>query len=239
MKNVFLFSFAILVIASGCSEMTGRRVRGSGHVINESRSVSGFDKIEVSGAIDVYVRQDSVTSVKVDADDNLLQYIEVNTSGSTLEIYPRRGVNLRPSRKVRVYVSNPDYNEFHASGASDIRSENEINSEMIRVGASGASGVWLQVNAPRVDAELSGASSININGKTRDFDAHASGASKVRCFELLSENTTVDLSGASHAEVYASVSLDGEASGASNLTYMGNAGNNVNTSGASHVRKKQ
>ena len=79
MKKIALFSLVILVFASGCREIAGRRVRGSGNIITENRNESGFNSIDVSGAIDVYVKQDSTTSVKVEADDNILEYIEVHT----------------------------------------------------------------------------------------------------------------------------------------------------------------
>ena len=237
MKNVFLFSLVILILASGCRGF-GRGERGSGHILSENRNASGFHSIEVSGAIDVYVKQDSATSVKVEADDNLLQYVEVYTENSTLVIKTRNRMWMRPTNKVKVYVTNPLYREFEVSGASSIRSENTITSgEMLHVGLSGASNAKLDFNAPRISADLSGASDLTIRGKTRDFEAGASGASEIKCFDLLTENTDVEASGASSAEVYASVRLVGSASGASHIRYKGNAIPSISSSGASGVNK--
>ncbi len=238
MKNVFLFSLVILVLASGCRDF-GRRERGSGHIISDTRSASGFHSIEVSGAIDVYVKQDSSTSVKVEADDNLLQYVEVYTDNSTLVIKTRRGVWIRPTNTIKVYVSNPLYREFEISGASNIRSENEITAtETLRVGLSGASNAKLEFNAPRISVDISGASDLTIRGRTKDFEAGASGASQIRCFDLLTENTDVEANGASSAEVYASVRIIPHASGASSISYKGNAVvQDKNESGAGSVKK--
>lgn len=238
MKNFLLFSLLILVLGTGCHEIVGRR--GSGNVVPETRTVSGFRTIQVSGAIDVYVKQDSTTSVKVETDDNLQQYVRVNTNGSTLEIYTESGINLRPSHKTKVYVSNPTFDGFKVSGASSVTSENQISSgERISLQLSGASEGRLEINAPRVIVDVSGASGANLRGRTKDLEASASGASKIRGFDLLTENSDVDANGASHIEVYASVKLDGEASGASGVSYRGNATNNVRTSGASNVSKKE
>ena len=239
MKKIALFSLVIFVFASGCRELAGRRVRGSGHIITENRTASGFNSIDVSGAIDVYVKQDSTTSVKVEADDNILQYIEVHTEGSTLEIYTEANIRLRPSNKIKVWVSNPSYKEFTVSGASSIRSENEITStDVLHLSLSGASEGRLEFNAPKVSVDLSGASNAGIKGKTKDFEGEVSGASEIRCFDLLTENANVDASGASHIEVYASVKIEGQASGASSVNYKGNAQVNVEKSGASSVNKK-
>jgi hypothetical protein len=238
MKKAFLFSLLILVFASGCREMSSRRERGSGHITSQNREVSGFTNVDVSGAIDVYIKQDSTTSVKVEGDDNLLQYIEVYTDKSTLVIHTERGIRMRPSNKIKVYISNPSYKEFEISGASDITTENQItSSETLHVGLSGASGGKMELNSPRISVQVTGASNLTIRGKTKDFEVGGSGACEIKCFELLTENSSIELSGASSAEVYASVKLDGSVSGASSIKYKGNAATSISSSGASGVNK--
>jgi hypothetical protein len=238
MKKLALFSFIILLFASGCREIAGRRVRGDGNITTKTRTSPGFNSIDVGGAIDVYVKQDSAASIKIEVDENLQEYVEVNTSGSTLEIRTQRGIRLRPSDKIKVYISNPSFRDFEISGASSIHSESEIvSNEMLRVNISGASEGRLEFNAPKVYVDISGASNVSIRGKTKDLDAGASGASEIKCFDLLSENADIEVSGASNAEVYASVKLAGSASGASSIRYKGNATTSVSTSGASGVNK--
>jgi len=237
MKKIALFSLIILV--GGCREIAGERVKGSGHVITENRTASGFNNVDISGAIDVYVKQDSVSSVKVEADDNILEYIQVHSDGSTLEIYTENNIRLKPTNKIKVYISNPQYKEIQVSGASSIRCENEITSaDAIDIGLSGASDGRLELNAPKISVHLTGASNTSIKGKTKDFEGSASGASEIRGFDLLSENADVDASGASHIEIFASVKIDGQASGASSVNYKGNAQSSVEKSGASSVNKK-
>ena len=237
MKKIALFSLIILV--GGCREIAGERVKGSGHVITENRTASGFNNVDISGAIDVYVRQDSVSSVKVEADDNILEYIQVHSDGSTLEIYTENNIRLKPTNKIKVYISNPQYKEIQVSGASTIRCENEITSaDAIDIGLSGASDGRLELNAPKISVHLTGASNTSIKGKTKDFEGSASGASEIRGFDLLSENADVDASGASHIEIFASVKIDGQSSGASRVNYKGNAQSSVEKSGASSVNNK-
>ena len=237
------FSFLVItasLLFTSCRELGGRRVRGNGHVTTQTRSVTDFDGIYVGGAINVYVKQDSVLSVKVIVDDNLQEFIEVHNEGSTLEIHPANHTNIRSSDKVKVYVSGPTFKSFEVSGASDIYGETPITSnDVLKISASGASGARLDIDAPKIDVDLNGASHVDLRGKTRDLDASASGASKIRAYELLSENTNIDFSGASHGDVFASVKLSGHASGASNVNYKGNASTDISTSGASGIKKVQ
>ena len=145
-----------------------------------------------------------------------------------------------PCFECKIHISNPSFSSFEASGACDIRGENKINhTGEIHLHASGASKIELDVNAPKISGELTGASDVRLSGTTKDLDISASGASHAKCYELLTENANADLSGASSANIFASVKITGEATGASDLRYRGNAASVVvNTSGAGSAKKE-
>lgn len=238
MKRNFLFLVFSLVLLTSCSDFFGRRVRGNGKLSTETRAAASFNGVKVSGAIDLYVRQDSSPSIKIEADENLLKYIEIENDGNMLVIHTKRGVNLRPSRSIRVYVGAPSFSRLEASGACDIFSENKISSpETLNIDLSGASDAKLNVNAPRVDVDVSGAGTVTLKGETRDFSVDGSGSTDIKCYELLAENTKVGISGAGSAEVFASVKLDVDVSGAADVRYKGNGTVSQRVSGAGSVKK--
>lgn len=238
MKRFIILSFLFSILLSSCHFIGGKRIRGNGKITTQSRPATGFTGVDVSGGIDVYVKQDSVASVKIEADENLLEYVQVTVDDGTLEIREERGFNLRSTNGIKVYVSGPLFKHFEASGACDIYSENKISSNSeIGLNATGASSIKMELNAPVVNADLSGASRINLRGETKNFKADGSGASDIKCFDLLTEEAHVEVSGASDAEVFASVKLDLHASGASSIRYKGNATVNQESSGAGTVKK--
>lgn len=238
MKNIFWAAFILLVTATACREVFGKRIRGNGHLQTESRPASDFHSIDVSGAIDVYVKQGSGYSVQVVTDENLLPYVVVYNNKGTLQIHESDGVNLKPSRGIKVYVSSPQYKRFEASGACNIYSENKIISpQSIDIDLSGASDVKMEVKSPGIRAELSGAGTIALKGETKDFSVDGSGSTAIKCFDLLAENVAVEISGAGDADVFASVQLDVHVSGAGSVRYRGNAAVNQRISGAGSVKK--
>lgn len=238
MKIWFVCAATVLVFTS-CEFTGGDRIRGNGEIQTETRNAAGYDGIEVSGAIKIFVKQDSGYSVKVEADANLLEYIETRMQDNTLLIRPRNGKNLRPSNSIKVYVSGPSFRMFDASGASSFYGEGRIVAgDEIEINLSGASNADMEIKAPGVRVEATGASTAKLTGETRNLVVDAAGASKVICYDLLAENVVVNVSGASHAEVFASVELDAKASGASRVKYKGNpAVKGSNTSGAGSVEK--
>lgn len=238
MKRFFTLAFFSIILLASCTFVTGKRVRGNGNIKTESRNEHGFENIDVSGAIDVYAKQDSVQSVKVEADENLQQYIEVFLDRTTLIIRPKRGYNLKSAKSIKVYVSGPSFRHFEASGACNIYSENKLSgSDEVYIDLSGASDIKMELKASKINVELSGASNVSLSGEAKDLRVDGSGACKIRCIGLMTENTYVDLSGAGNAEVYASVKLDVHVSGAADVKYKGNAAVSQDISGAGSVKK--
>lgn len=235
----FLFPLVLIVFSCySCNFMGGERIKGNGTIKSENRSVSNFNGIKVSGNADIYVKQDAVYSVRIETDENLMEHIITELDGAMLDIHPRENSNLKPTRSIKVYVSGPAFSSFIASGACNIIGENKITSTAsITFKLSGAGEIKMDVMAPLVDADLSGAGSISLSGQVRDFKVDGSGATDIKCFDLLTENTTVELSGAGDAEVFASVKLDVDISGAADVKYKGNAAISQKVSGAGSVKK--
>lgn len=203
----------------------------------QTRNTESFNGIDAGGSVDIYIKQDSVFSVKVETDENLQEYIVTEVRGDVLHIKQEDNTSLRTT-KLKIYVSAPLYKRLEASGACKIYSENKItSSEKLNIDLSGASDAVLDINIPKVEAGLSGAGSVELKGETKDLNIDGSGSTEIRCFDLKAENVNVDISGAGNAEVFASVKLDVEVSGAGDIKYKGSPSVNQHISGAGSVKK--
>jgi hypothetical protein len=235
--RILLIASAITLVLSSCRFLGGERVEGNGHITTQQRNAGRFDGVDASGAVEVRLRQDAATSVRVETDENLQEYIDVHVEGGTLVVEPEHGFSLDPSRKIVVYASAPDFKTLEVSGASHLISDAPLNGDRLQVIASGASEVKLDVKLSKLETESSGASVIQYRGSAATVSTQASGASKIRCMDLATDETTLDLSGACNAEVTATKQLNIEASGASDVRYRGNANVNQKSTGASSVQK--
>jgi hypothetical protein len=237
MKRLLLLLPLSLIFAS-CDHFFGDRIRGNGNIVSENRSAQGFHNVHVSNNIDVHITQGTAYAVRVETDQNLMEYLQIGTDGDVLVIDVRNHVNLDPTHKISVYVTAPDYKNLKASGACHFYSETQITStETLDIDLSGACGAVIDLKTPSVDAGLSGACTLELKGETKSLSIDGSGASEAKCFDLKAENVDVDFSGAGHAEVFASVNLKAEVSGASSIRYRGSPSVNQHTSGASSINK--
>ena len=240
LSSAWIFLSFSLFLGS-CQEFLGKRVHGDGNVKTEDRSVNDFKNVEVSGAAKVLVSQGDHPSVKIETDENLLQYIEVIQTGDKITIRQRSGFHILPSNgeKLLVYVTAPVYNNIKTSGACDIIGQTKLsNPENLELHIEGAGDIRMDLEAPRLTAEVSGSGSIYLKGQTKEASLDITGAGNAYCYDLLSENTKVQISGAGSAEVYASVRLDADVTGAGSVDYKGHASEvNQHVSGAGGVHK--
>jgi Putative auto-transporter adhesin, head GIN domain len=229
MPSYRLRSFALLLlvfpfILSSCHNFMGKRIKGNGNIKTEDHNVSGFKNIDCDASADVYITQGEPAGVKVEGDDNLLPYIEINQEGDRLVIREKSHVNLDPSDGLKIYVTSPEINSINASGAGDIVGQTKItSSDELRLRLSGAGDIRMEVNAPTVVCTLSGAGSAYLKGQAKNVEVELSGVGSTHCYDLQAENTKVDVSGVGSAEVFASVKLDATVNGVGSINYKGNA----------------
>ena len=78
----------------GCSVILGgcmfNGIPGSGKIVTEPRTVSGFSTVSLSGNGQVLVEQTGTESLTVTTDDNLLPYVKADVHGGTLELGTKR-----------------------------------------------------------------------------------------------------------------------------------------------------
>lgn len=234
MKQI-LFLFFTLIIISSCSHTTG-----SGNLITEPRPSGNFDGITVGGDFEVEVKIGPVTAVVVEADDNIIKYIETQTVGNTLKISTEDLHNYNDVH-MKVYITTPALKMIKSSASAEVIVQDVlINTGKLTFKASSGSSIKTDVDAPEIEADVSSGASITLAGKTKNYTCEASSGAEIRSRDLLCENTAVKVSSGASAQVHASVSLNATASSGASVTYHG-AANVIKTvsSGASVEKKDQ
>ncbi len=231
-RKLTMVTLVLMVVAvslSGCCGFpcgsiswpfsTGRLrfVRGSGNVVTREMDLSGFTRLNVSGAFRVYLTQSDRYRVVISADDNLWDSLEISKSGDTLRIDFKPGTVGIQSATLEAEISMPTLKGIDVSGASKLTGE---------------------MNTGDLSAEVSGASQFTLEGTGGDLTLNVSGASRADLSQFVVEDANVEASGASQATVNVEGRLDAEASGASRVRYRGNPTlGRIDESGASSVER--
>jgi Putative auto-transporter adhesin, head GIN domain len=229
-KRIFLG----LVIAFALNSCINT-IDGNGEVTKEQRTVSSFNKIDISGGYEVLINQGSEERLELEVDENLLELIETETKNNTLYISSKKSIGNATSLKL--YITVVDVNDIDVSGAIELKNKGTYQTENLEIEVSGAGDIDLDVDVENLTMDMSGASETTLSGTANNFEIEISGAGELQAKKLKTRNTTIAISGAGSAVVFAKKTLKVEVSGAGSVKYKGSPKVEKDISGAGSVEE--
>jgi hypothetical protein len=245
-----LILLIVLVTAVGLAWVTvaqvpwARRVLRDGPPVSTTHEVPAFSRIDVTGAADVRLVQGTRPSVVVDAPENAQQWIVVGNRGDTLTLRSSgasRGWNNwfggTASAPVKITVTFTTLEMIDVSGKLTLNAEHiQVPRLAFDIAGSGAVTIKdLVTDELRIDG--SGSMLADIAGRATTQRVSISGAGDYNAPHLLSENATVEVSGAGKVVVNASRKLDIDLSGFGLVNYVGNPELHKSVSGMGRVNQ--
>ncbi|GEO08216.1 head GIN domain-containing protein [Segetibacter aerophilus] len=238
MKKGIYAAFVAAMLFGSCINM-GERVKGSGNIKSENRQVGEARKIKVMGDMDVYIEQ-GPTSLKIEGDDNILQYIETVMDDNWLEIKTRDNINISTNEPIKVYVTTPEITDLNVSGSGNIKSNSKFSTDNnTSFSISGSGDITANINAPKVETHISGSGNLHIAGETKDVEIHISGSGNYDGGDLKAENAEVSIAGSGDANLFVDNRLKASVAGSGNVKYKGNATVDSHIAGSGSVNRSQ
>jgi len=195
-RSIFVL-IATVAMLTACSVTTG-----SGNVVSESRTVSGFTKIDLSGAGDVIIEQNGTEALTIEAEDNLIPKLTSEVVNGTLRLGEKSNLTIHLTKPVTYRVSMKDVSGLMISGSGTVTAST--------------------ITAPSLAVDLSGSGKITVGGTVEQQDLKISGSGEYLAKDLQTKVASAEISGSGNATVTVSDKLDAQLSGSGQLTYYGN-----------------
>lgn len=227
----------LMIVFTSCNPFH-RTIDGNGNMTTSTRNISSVINIECAGNYNVQLTQGSPTSVKIEADQNLQEWIVTDVDGDKLKIHSKEDVNLKPSQKIKVYITTNKLEGFQLEGSGDVNTTNKFTgSDHLDLGIAGSGNIHFDVNAPTVNSNIAGSGDIYLSGETRDSKIEIAGSGNYHAEDLKSENVKVKVAGNGDTYVFADSTLDVDVAGVGNVNYKGNATVTQNIAGTGKIKK--
>ena len=213
-----------------------------------------FNSIVNEGSFDVYIIQDSIFQLNIEAESNLISSIRTRVNGTTLIIDTKD--NLKNTRPMKLYIRTPDVNGVTLSGSGLIDlgdvSTPSLNVELsgsglirgavdaqdITVGINGSGSANMGVICDMIDTYVSGSGEMYFNGSANTAYFNISGSGTVRAYDLPLLNCYANVSGSGDMFVNVSDILDVTISGSGSIYYIGYPQVSTNITGSGSVISK-
>lgn len=231
--------------------------RGSGRMTERTIEAPVFNAIEASSAVHVVIADEPGETIRIEADDNLIDYVSVRTEKKVLHVGIDRKARLNNVHVTVTVPRNGALKGCSASSAATISCNEPLETARIELEASSAARIDIAVKADtceaetssaatitaRLDvnhceAEASSASTICLSGRAASCEAELNSAATLEASELVVGRYRIDTSSAAKACINCTEQLDARASSGSTICYQGGCSAQIGTSSGASIWKE-
>lgn len=209
-------------------------IRPKGNILEETRITSSFSGIELRMHAKVFVKKGDTLSVKIEAPENYLEYIDAHVSGNILLIDNSRCFSSNLG-DVIINITTPSLTSLKISGSGNIEVLDQFDAVTFKTDISGSGNIYVKTNSQIVDSNISGSGNIEIEGATTNQSISISGSGDYKAFGLISDHADTHISGSGSCSVFAEETLKVRISGSGNVRYKGNPIIDASISGSGKI----
>jgi hypothetical protein len=218
----------------------GGAVRGSGNVVTETRDLSEITAITIRYPSEITIKQGTVQSVEITADDNLLAQLstEVHAGELVLQNNERNwSKRVNPSESVKVTITVTDLKQIDFDSAGKVVVE-QLSTDRLELNLSGAGDITLSnLDLRNLTVDLSGAGSIRADGSVEEMNLTLDGLGSFDGQQLFAQQADISLNGAGSATLHVEQDLNAEINGAGSINYYGSPQVRSDVNGLGSVKK--
>lgn len=193
------------------------RLRGSGTMVTETRTVEPFQRLSLRGGhLDAHVRVGSAQSLTIRGDSELLSRLETSVSDQTLVVDLEPEVDPRQAFELTIEV--PELRSIEISGS--------------------ASAAALGLASESFELVISGSGAVQVSGSAGALTTLISGSGQADLSGLAVREAHVRVTGSGNLEIDASERLDVEISGSGSVLYRGSPTVSSRISGSGTVSNR-
>lgn len=194
-----------------------------GRCCSSERDLPDFNQVKLKSIGHVYVKTGDQQSVRVEANDDIIDKVKTEVFGNELVIsiedaFPE-WIN---DPKIEIFIVAKEIKAFELTGVGKISSEGVIKANDLLLRNGGLGNIFLEIDAADLVTELDGLGRIALEGTANSNDIHIGGAGKVDAKYLETKKAKIHSSGFGSCSVYATDQLDVKITGLGKVRYRGN-----------------
>jgi hypothetical protein len=225
MKKLLCLSVLLSAFLSLTAQEKRETIEGNGKPSTKNYTVSSFNELKVSGVFDLQLSQSGSEAVRLEADENLLEYVTVKNEGSKLviDMDKIRNKNFNSKGKLKLFIDFKKLNTIESSIVGNMTGKSTLKFDNLELSNKGVGNVDLDLNASKMNLRNTGVGSITLDGKAESADIHNNGVGSIKAGNFIVQTVNIQNNGIGSAEVNASKDVKVTSSGMGSVKNKGAA----------------
>jgi len=222
MKKTVLILFIITgQISNGQFWNIKEKVYGNKHVITETRKMTNYDKLSVTGPYQVKIVSGNSHEVKITADENLMQAIDIYVKAGRLVVRTHPDFDIKKYSRLDIEVPAEYLSNIKLTGSGEIYGSFIFDWNNLKLNITGSGNIDFETNMKHISASVTGSGEIELQGKTDDLKINITGSGSIDATNLETTDAEVHITGSGDAFVSVRQNLNIKILGTGKLYYYG------------------
>jgi hypothetical protein len=227
-KNLFLM---LGITALGFSAMAQKndkyddkdRIEGSGNVITKDITVKSFDELNASGVFNLLLSQGDKESLKIEADDNLMDLFIIENEGSTLKIKMKKNSNFNSKKQLKVYITFKTLKSMDLGMVGGTSSDDKLKFTDLKLRNQSVGSVSLNMTLQTLNMENQSVGSVKLEGSAENAVVKNNSVGSINAGNFVVQKMDIENNGVGSATVNAEKELKYSDSFLGKVSNRGNA----------------
>lgn len=191
--------------------------------ITKNLSVSGFNKLNVSGDFEVTVLKSTAFNVKVSGRDIDINELKAEVLGGELKLVYN---TIRPDRdRVNITITLPSLIGFQFAGKCLVDAKGFAENADVTGTMSDNTKGTINISAPKLKLVVSGNAELILKGNAETVEATVSEQAIFNAYEVPAKIGLAIASGSASLKIFTSIVINAAANNNSRIYFKGNPGN--------------
>jgi hypothetical protein len=199
------------------------RIEGSGNVITKDITVKSFDELNASGVFNLLLSQGDKESLKIEADDNLLDLFIIENEGSTLTIKMKKNSNFNSKKQLKVYVTFKTLKSMDLGMVGGTSSDEKLKFADLKLKNQSVGSVSLNMTLQTLNMENQSVGSVKLEGSAESAIVKNNSVGSINAGNFVVQKMDIENNGVGSATVNAEKELKYSDSFLGKVSNRGNA----------------
>jgi hypothetical protein len=227
-KNLFLmlaitaFSFSLQAQKNDKYDDKDR-IEGSGNVITKDIAIKSFDELDASGIFNLQLSQGDKETVRIEADDNLMDLFTVENEGSTLKISMKKNSNFNSKKQLKVYITFKTLKSMDLGMVGGTSSDDKLKFTDLKLKNQSVGSVSLNMTLQTLNLENQSVGSVKLEGSAENAVVKNNSVGSINAGNFVVQKMDIENNGVGSATVNAEKELKYSDSFLGKVSNKGNA----------------
>ena len=199
------------------------RIEGSGNVITKDISVNSFDELDASGVFNLQLSQGDKETLRIEADDNLMDLFIVENEGSTLTIKMKKNSNFNSKKQLKVYVTFKTLKSMNLGMVGGTSSDEKLKFADLKLKNQSVGSVSLNMTLQTLNMENQSVGSVKLEGSAENAIVKNNSVGSINAGNFVVQKMDIENNGVGSATVNAEKELKYSDSFLGKVSNRGNA----------------